>query len=547
VRPASSSIPPPQSGSTSRRSLELGTGPTQNMTARAALRAGEIGRMRVMAGSMLALSCVGIGFAWVVGQRGTSLTILTASLLTLALLFTWLFVELGARGERAARDLSWLVVPQCLCVVGAQFAFGLVSTFSAAVTLGLALFASSAVERDGRRAYFVLALGYLGAALIAQLWPLSYAPVLPLELTTPRAFWWGVLFTEVLYLVGFRCGRRIQHGQTRVIEELERAVRVASQREALFREARDALKHAAGIGGPGRFSDQLIDGYQLGVVLGRGGMGEVYEAVRTVDRMPAALKLLKLDLLHEPTALLRFEREAKLVSRIRSPHVVRVLGVGSVDSLVPYIAMERLSGQDLAVELRDRGSLPVNEVVRMVEDVAEGLMAAHALHVVHRDLKPNNVFRSQSQGRSMWKVLDFGVSKHLGSGEVSLTAAEIVGTPQYMAPEQARGERDLDARVDVYGLGAIAYRCITGEAPFTGEVPAILRAIEFDMPRAPSERRQVHGDVDLVLAIALAKRPEQRFDDARSFAVALDKAVRGELDRELRMRAKSLLAERPFR
>jgi serine/threonine protein kinase len=207
-----------------------------------------------------------------------------------------------------------------------------------------------------------------------------------------------------------------------------------------------------------------------------------------------------------------------------------------------------LFGVDLGSYLRERGRLPVDEVCDLVRQVAAGLEAAHAQRVVHRDLKPSNVFRTvvEEALEPVWKVLDFGVSKLSGGLDLTLTANELIGTPQYMAPEQARGERELDQRTDIYGLSAIAYRALTGEPPFTGELPSILHHILEQMPAAPSTRAELPGDIDLVFALGLAKRREDRFATAGALAVALSQAARGELDDNLRARAKTLLHDLPY-
>jgi serine/threonine-protein kinase len=216
--------------------------------------------------------------------------------------------------------------------------------------------------------------------------------------------------------------------------------------------------------------------------------------------------------------------------------------------VLPYIAMERLNGTDLGTYLRERGRLPIDEVCDMVRQVAAGLEAAHARQVVHRDLKPGNVFRTviEDSLEPIWKVLDFGVSKLSGGLDATLTANELIGTPQYMAPEQARGERDLDARTDIYGLAAIAYRALTGEPPFTGELPSILQYILERMPHAPSSRAQLPHDIDLALALGMSKKREDRFTSAAAFASALSQAARGELDEAMRQRARALLSQQPY-
>src|SRR5690606_30037042 len=158
----------------------------------------------------------------------------------------------------------------------------------------------------------------------------------------------------------------------------------------------------------------------------------------------------------EPDVLTRFLREARAAASLRSPHVASLLGVGTDGASLPYLALERLRGQDLSQRLREQRRLSPPAVVELVQHAARGLDAAHAAGIVHRDIKPQTLFYARTPGGSIWKLLDFGVSRfedHQGT----LTQGRVVGTPVYMAPEQARGE-DTDHRADVYSLAAVAYR-----------------------------------------------------------------------------------------
>jgi eukaryotic-like serine/threonine-protein kinase len=257
-------------------------------------------------------------------------------------------------------------------------------------------------------------------------------------------------------------------------------------------------------------------------VLGRGAMGEVYEAVNARGEH-AAMKLLVQRASAAAGIVERFHREMAIAARLESPHIVRVLAVSPPDAPVPYIAMERLVGSDLATRLRAETRLPTDEVVALVEQLARGLDIARLAGVVHRDLKPHNVFHHEQR---TWKILDFGVSKVLDS-EGTLTGEGIVGTPGYMAPEQASGGQ-VTHLSDVYALGAIAYRCLTGRTPFSGKDLAQLAYQVVHMaPTRPSALGRVSQAVEDVLAIAMAKDPRRRFPSAISFAQALVAARRG--------------------
>ncbi|MEZ4221667.1 MAG: serine/threonine-protein kinase [Polyangiaceae bacterium] len=325
-------------------------------------------------------------------------------------------------------------------------------------------------------------------------------------------------------------------------------MRRASHREALFLEARQDLERALNAGGMGRFTDQTLGSYRLGGVLGRGGMGEVYEATHAASGEPAAVKMLLPEAIGRPNAVRRFLREVRIAASLDSPHVVRVLEVGDESAPLPYLAMERLRGEDLAQLLRRESRLRNDAVLDMIRQVGRGLEAAAEAGIVHRDLKPHNVFLTEgAEGEArVWKILDFGVSKLVDQGG-SLTVGEAVGTPQYMAPEQVRGG-DVDARTDLYALGAIAYRSLTGHPPFRGrEIGEILAAVMTEMPLRPSAVVRLPRDVDLALALAIAKPPAERFSSGAAMADALEAALRSRLSRDLRQRAQKLLTTFPWR
>jgi serine/threonine-protein kinase len=224
--------------------------------------------------------------------------------------------------------------------------------------------------------------------------------------------------------------------------------------------------------------------------------------------------------------------------------VVRVLEVGTTTGEVPFLAMERLRGNDLAHQLRRHRKLQLAQVRVFVEQVAVGLEAARLAGIVHRDLKPHNVFLAEDGGTRCWKILDFGVSKSGSSG--TLTKGHVIGTPAYMAPEQARGE-DVDHRADVYSLAAILYRSVTGHPAFTGkDVPTTLYDVVYRVPTQPSMIATIPADLDRVLAIGLAKDARDRFATALELARWFVAAVEGGLDPEQRRRADVVIAKYPW-
>ena len=350
---------------------------------------------------------------------------------------------------------------------------------------------------------------------------------------------------QIILLASFLYARSNRRTTLQAMSMLQETVRVAAAREALLQEARLELARALQIGGPGRYTDQTFGSYVLGVVIGRGGMGEVYEARSSKTGETAAVKVPHRHLLVEDSMVKRFVREAKLASTLISPNIVRVHEVGVVSDTVPFLAMERLRGRDLAEVLRLDRRMDPEDVADLVGQIAEGIGVAHALGIVHRDLKPQNVFRAEgSEGRT-WKILDFGVSK-LADGGATLTRGAVLGTPSYMAPEQARAQ-EVDARADVYAVAAIAYRALTGRPPFSGgDAVAVLLEVVQNMPLRPRAVADVSAQLEDVLMVGLAKERDDRFATAAELASALARAVWAEPDEPVAARAAALKRKHPW-
>src|SRR5262245_61558354 len=211
--------------------------------------------------------------------------------------------------------------------------------------------------------------------------------------------------------------------------------------------------------------------YHLEREIARGGMGSVWAAHDKKLRRRVAVKLLAADLTASREARERFEREATAVAQLASPHVVQVFDYG-VERECPYIVMELLEGEDLRTRLHNLKRVTLEAAARVLVQAGKALSVAHAAGIVHRDLKPGNIFIVQQSEEEMVKVLDFGVAKmqleDLLSGGVEAT---VMGTPQFMSPEQARGLRDVDHRTDLWSLGIIVYRALTGKLPFHAAEP----------------------------------------------------------------------------
>ena len=258
------------------------------------------------------------------------------------------------------------------------------------------------------------------------------------------------------------------------------------------------------------------------------------------------MKILAPHLLREPAARDRFLRESAIVSKLDSPHCVHVVAVSPNDAALPYIVMERLDGKDLAQLLKQESPRPLSEARELLRHVAAGLDAAHKVGIIHRDLKPSNIYATGNDGARIWKLLDFGASKWR-DGEGTLTQDNIVGTPGYMSPEQSLG-RSVDQRSDVYSLGVILYRVLTGvPAVVPGELPAMLQEVAYRMPVQPSQRvPTITRELEAVLAIALAKAPVHRFATAGELASVFEDAANGRLDRAISHRAAAILADTPW-
>ncbi len=396
--------------------------------------------------------------------------------------------------------------------------------FSGAVIIHLLGITFISLGRDRLTAIGVAAICIVGHLAIASAILLGWVRDVGV-VTSATAETSQLAIAEILILgllsSGYALGRWARHVNKTALDELAAAVRVIGDQQQVIAEVNDAQALARRVN-EGRWTGQMMGPYRLGFVLGRGAMGEVYEAV-TADQKPAAVKLLNARSDGSTSLVERFHREMSVVARIESPHVVKVFELSPPTAPVPYIAMERLHGQDLATRLRNEPRMPSDELVLMLDHVARGLEVARIANVVHRDLKPHNLFLHE--GRT-WKILDFGVSKVLDA-EGTLTGEGIVGTPQYMAPEQASGQ-PVTHLADVYALGAIAYRCLTGRSPFKGkDLAELVYQVVHTPPIRPSLLGRVPTPVEDVLAIAMAKDPRRRFPSALAFAQAFATARRG--------------------
>jgi serine/threonine protein kinase len=257
----------------------------------------------------------------------------------------------------------------------------------------------------------------------------------------------------------------------------------------------------------------LGDAYQIIRMVGEGGMGRVYEARHTrLSNKRFAVKMLHPEYARQPEVVARFQREAEAASGIGHPNVVDVYDVHHTEDGRPYLVGEFLEGEEFGDFLDRAGKIPTGLAVNIARQICEALAAAHARGVVHRDMKPENVFLTGPLGHPTVKVIDFGISKVGDAGGTALTrTGMIMGTPSYMAPEQARGEK-VDLRADVYAVGGILYRSLTGRKPFDSDDPSatLTRVLTEEPERPRSIDPSIPQGLELVIQRAMAKEPQDR-------------------------------------
>jgi serine/threonine-protein kinase len=533
----------PADGATSRSSptkvVTVTSGRTQQ-----AVDAVELQRVKGMMAGIAISSALTAGIVFLVHGDTEAMQLHAGALIATAL-------GSGACAIWFNREVvKWLLVGQIAVLMTGFYFWGFFSAYSALVPLTLYILAGVATRAEmiiGTTLLVTAQTTFGALTILGWIEPRSLV-----EVIETRAPIWGQLVAlgllQVITVGATLAGRDARKRSEQVLDEHNQALLELARREAQLAEAYAEARAAreAGVGGVGRFTEQVIDNFRIGEVLGRGAMGEVYHAHRIGEpASPLAMKILAPHLLGNNDARDRFLRESAIVSALESKHVVRVFAVSPPEALLPYIVMERLDGIDLAQLLKRSPLRPHDEVRQIMQHVAAGLDAAHKAGVIHRDLKPSNIFATGDGAARIWKLLDFGASKWR-DGDGTLTQGNIVGTPGYMSPEQAQG-RSIDQRSDVYALGVILYRLLTGvPAVVPGDVPVMMHEVAFRVPLQPSQRAQLPPELDAVLAIGLAKSPLHRFATAGELADALVAALDGKLDRTLVQRADSLLRVHPW-
>ncbi len=275
----------------------------------------------------------------------------------------------------------------------------------------------------------------------------------------------------------------------------------------------------------------LAGKYAIEELIKRGGMGSVYRGRHVLMDKTVAVKVLRPSLAVDDTVVTRFSREAKAASRISHPHAVSVTDFGEAENGVVFLVMEYLDGRTLKDIIRSEGRMSLDRATEIIRQVSGALDAAHGQGVVHRDLKSDNIMLSSTNGGDWAKVLDFGIAKiqlPAGFRDMDVTAPNlVVGTPQYMSPEQCSQTGPIDARSDVYSLGVILYEMLAGRVPFTGESSTVImmKQVQDAPPSLLTARPDLPASVDDIVRRALAKQPADRFQTAGELSEALARAA----------------------
>ncbi|MEP7120013.1 MAG: protein kinase [Byssovorax sp.] len=275
---------------------------------------------------------------------------------------------------------------------------------------------------------------------------------------------------------------------------------------------------------PGR---RVTANIRLAELLRRGGMGSVWRAQHLSLGTDVAVKFMSPQYLESEDLVTRFTREATSAAQIKSPHVVQILDHGVLDEGLPFIVMELLVGQDLGQRIKRRGPLPLGEIAAIVLQVGKALSKAHQAGILHRDIKPDNIFLLEDEGEVFVKVLDFGVAKLLEPSHAMTSTGSTVGTPFYMSPEQLLSAKHVDFQCDLWSLAVVAYRATTGRLPFHGDTLGALaiKVHEGKFIPASALRPDVPPALDAWFSRALQRNPASRFASLKDLVQGLARAV----------------------
>lgn len=508
-----------------------------------AMRLDEIRRLRIFAGFLAALCAIGTVMIIPLGGDPFAHDLHIAAIVVTGLLAgAYVAVVRDAAHYRSAYASGLMAISGLANITGFYY-WGVFSGYAAVVAVS-AYVVAIACERGALVAGTVTSLG--GHAALGLSFAAGWLDDRSLVSTRELSTYEQILLVALIDLVlvgGILFGFQTRKATRASLAEHLVAMRDLARGEAQLAEVRAEMRDA--MASVGQLTGQAIGRFRIGKLLGRGAMGEVYAARSDKDGDTCAIKLLPRHLWDDREARQRFEREVRVVEALSSPYIVKIIEVSPADAKLPYLVMERLEGIELATAIKEVPIRALAEVVDLVDQVSRGLDAAHAAGIVHRDLKPQNIFGVGPAGARTWKLLDFGIAK-LVNASSTLTQFQIIGTPAYMAPEQARGE-SVDARTDVYALGVLTYRLLTGlPAVVPARSDVMLYEVIHRMPPRPISLVDLPPPVEIVLAIALAKSADDRFASAGELARALSEAAKGHHDPALAARAADILARTPW-
>ena len=505
----------------------------------AVLLADEILRTRAFLWLSGGLAVVGAGASFLFEGDPRYGAAFRLSVLALVAGYAALYVHIRRPGNYSPNKALVVVAVCNLAGVVASVYFGVFSPCPMILMIPIAFFGLSRGTAAATGAY-VFAAGSMALAMTAIALGLVEDPglVRAAEIGLAGQLLYAGL-VQAVYAVAFVLSRFSRRATETAVAQMAAALRTAEDREARLDEAHERLEQLLGGGQRGPLSGHTLGRWQLGALLGRGAMGDVYASG------DAAVKVLNPVAANHPTSLLLFGREARAIQAIEADNVVRFLDHGTEPQ--PYVVMERVYGDTLEDRLRTQNALSIEALVVFVEQAARGLQAVHDAGLVHRDVKPSNLVAARTDhGAEVWKLFDFGVAKDLHD-EATLTLGMVVGTPSYMSPEQLQG-RAIDHRADIYSLAATVYRALTGRRPFVGRTyeRMVVHALQ-DRPVRPSAFVPVPKQVEQILALALARDPEERPYTVMAFHRAFEAAARRNLDEKTRQRGRVQLADWPIR
>jgi len=462
------------------------------------------------------------------------------SVVVMVAVYAWFYWHIRHR-ENYSSGKAGLVLTACnLAGISACAYYGFFSPAPMVMMLPIGFFGHSRDASAATRSYAVAAVMLAGPmALLALGVGVDPGLIRATDLGTFEQVLYAALVQLVLAAT-FLLARLSRKATDRAVVEMERAWREVQEQGWALAEAQEQLARAQR--GEGERAGQVHGAWRLEARIGQGGMGDVYAATHVANGTRAALKFLGRSA-HNPRNLALFQREAELLGAISSPHVVSPFEVHLGDPA--WLAMELLEGEELGDRLRRLRRLSLPETVEVVSHAAEGLWAAHEAGIVHRDVKPGNLFHVGKARARRWKLVDFGISK-LQDSDSTMTRDRLLGTPGYMAPEQLRGDEVTD-KSDQFGLAAVAYRCLVGRRPFHGrDARGLMYATLSSQPPRPRDHMDVPEEVEWVLAVGLAKTPKRRFPTIDAFAAAFAMAADGRISEPVKLQAKRILIKRPW-